>query len=405
MQIYLVGGAVRDALLNNPVHERDWVVVGATPQEMLDLGYRQVGKDFPVFLHPKTHEEYALARTERKTGRGYTQFSCDASPHVTLEEDLLRRDITINAMAQTSDGNIIDPFNGQHDLKNKILRHVSSAFAEDPVRILRIGRFAARYGFDIAPETWLLMRQMVREGEVDALVPERVWHEMSRALGEPQPQRFFEVLRACGALAILLPELNALYGVPNPPRWHPEIDSGVHTMMVLEQAARLSSEPVVRFAALLHDLGKGMTPMSGWPSHHGHEALGVPLVKAIAKRYRIPHEYADLAILVTQYHGHCHDIPKQKPSTVLKLLEHLDVFRRPLRFEQFLLACEADARGRPGFENREYPQSKQLQELYRAAASVSIQPLLDRGFANKALGEALHQARSEALQLLHQRNV
>ncbi len=400
MKIYLVGGAVRDALLNNPIHERDWVVVGANPQEMLDLGYRQVGKDFPVFLHPKTHEEYALARTERKTGRGYTQFSCDASPHVTLEEDLLRRDITINAMAQTDDGNIIDPFNGQQDLKNKILRHVSPAFAEDPVRILRIGRFAARYGFDIAPETWLLMRQMVREGEVDALVPERVWQEMSRALGEPQPQRFFEVLRTCGALAILLPELDALYGVPNPARWHPEIDSGIHTLMVLEQAARLSTEPVVRFAALLHDLGKGMTPMAGWPSHHGHEALGVPLVKAIAKRYRIPHEYADLAVLVTQYHGHCHDMLKQKPSTVLKLLEHLDAFRRPARFEQFLLACEADARGRPGFENREYPQSTQLQELYRAAASVSIQPLLDRGLENKALGDALHQARVTAIKNL-----
>ena len=397
MQIYLVGGAVRDNLLGNPVQEQDWVVVGATPQEMLDLGYRPVGKDFPVFLHPKTHEEYALARIERSTGRGYTQFVCDASPRVTLEEDLLRRDITINAMAQTSDGKIIDPFGGQEDLKNKILRHVSPAFSEDPVRILRVGRFAARYGFEIAPETWHLMRDMVRAGEVNALVPERVWQELVRALGEVQPQRFFEVLRGCGALEILFPEIDVLFGVPNPPKWHPEIDTGIHVMMVLTQAARLSPEPIVRFAALLHDLGKGKTPMAEWPSHHGHEELGIPLVKAMATRYRIPRDFMELALLATQYHGHCHQAFELKPSTVVKLLEHVDAFRRPARFVQLLLACEADSRGRPGSENQPYPQAEYLLRMQSVAAQVSIQPLLDRGLQNGALGDALHQERVNAV--------
>ncbi|MFU8797567.1 MAG: multifunctional CCA addition/repair protein [Gammaproteobacteria bacterium] len=397
MKIYLVGGAVRDNLLGNPVQERDWVVVGSTPQEMLELGYRQVGKDFPVFLHPKTHEEYALARTERSTGRGYAQFSFDVSPSVTLEEDLLRRDITINAMAQTPEGKIIDPYNGQADLHHKIIRHVSAAFAEDPVRILRVGRFSARYAFTLASETRQLMRNMVRAGEIDALVPERVWQELSRALGEPYPEKFFEVLRECGALKILFPEINTLYGIPNPPKWHPEIDTGIHTMMVLTQAVRLSLEPVVRFAALLHDVGKGVTPMSDWPSHHNHEALGVPLVKALILRYRIPREFAELAVMVVQHHGHCHGILAMKPSTIIKLLEQLDAFRRPARFEQFLLACEADSRGRPSFEDHAYPQADYLRTMYHAANKVIVQSLLEKGFQGKALGDALHQARIDAI--------
>jgi tRNA nucleotidyltransferase (CCA-adding enzyme) len=405
MQIYLVGGAVRDNLLGNPVQERDWVVVGATPQEMLALGYRPVGKDFPVFLHPQTHEEYALARIERSTGKGYTKFVCDASPHVTLEEDLLRRDITINAMAQTPDGKIIDPFGGQQDLKNKLLRHVSPAFSEDPVRILRVGRFAARYGFDIAPETWHLMREMVRSGEVNALVPERVWQELVRALGEPQPQRFFEGLRECGALEILFPEIDVLFGVPNPPKWHPEIDTGIHVMMVLTQATRLSPEPIVRFAALLHDLGKGVTPMSQWPSHHGHEELGIPLVKAVAARYRIPRDFVDLALLTSQHHGSCHKAFELKANTIVKLLEHVDAFRRPARFEQLLLACKADCRGRPGSEEQPYPQAPYLLAMQQVAAQVSVQLLLERGLQDKALGEALHQERVNAVKKnIHDKN-
>jgi len=321
-----------------------------------------------------------LARTERKIGPGYSGFTCYAAPDVTLEDDLQRRDITINAMAQDTDGQIIDPYGGQQDLANKILRHVSPAFAEDPVRILRVARFAARYGFKIAEETWILMRSMVRAGEVNALVAERVWQEVQRALGEPQPQRFFETLRTCGALAILFPELDQLYGVPNPPGWHPEIDTGIHTMMVLEQAARLSPEHIVRFAALLHDLGKGITPASAWPKHHGHEETSVPLIQAMAKRYRIPQNYKELAILVARYHTHCHKVEELKPSTLLSTLEHLDAFRRPERFEQFLLVCKADARGRTGFEDAPYPQADYFHHAWEAANGVSVQPLLEQGF-------------------------
>lgn len=397
MEIYLVGGAVRDQLLKRPVHERDWVVVGATPEQMVTLGYKPVGKDFPVFLHPQTHEEYALARTERKTGKGYTQFSFYATPDVTLEEDLLRRDLTINAMAQTPTGEIIDPYGGQQDLNHKLLRHVSCAFAEDPVRILRVARFAARYDFAIAAETQQLMRAMVRAGEVDALVAERVWQELQRALLEPLPQRFFEVLRQCGALRILFPELDALFGVPNPPQWHPEIDSGIHTLMVLAQAVKLSTSAAVRFAALIHDLGKAATPLAKWPSHHGHEQTSLPLIKQLCKRYKIPSEYRELALLVAEFHTHCHRVLELNSTTLLKTLERLDAFRRPQRFNNFLLCCEADARGRATLETCAYPQTDFFKKIHFAAASVTIQPLLAQGLQGKALGNALHRARLQAI--------
>lgn len=400
MDIYLVGGAVRDQLLGEPIAERDWVVVGATPQQLIEQGYRQVGKDFPVFLHPKTQEEYALARTERKIGKGYTQFACYAAPDVTLEQDLLRRDLTINAMAQDSGKHIVDPYGGQEDLKNRILRHVSPAFAEDPVRILRVARFAARYarlGFHIAPETLELMRSMVEAKEVDALVPERVWQELQRGLLEPDPQQFFIVLRECGALAVLFPELDQLYGVPNPPKWHPEIDTGIHIELVLKQAALLSPEGPTRFAAALHDIGKGLTPPAEWPSHHGHEEAGVPLVKQLCKRYRAPRDYQALALLVVRYHGDIHRALELRPSTLLNILDAVDAFRRPVRFQQFLLACEADARGRPGFEHQAYPQRERFLQAYQAAEAVSVEPLLAQGLSGAALGQALHQARLKAI--------
>lgn len=400
MEIYLVGGAVRDTLLGLPVKERDYVVVGATPQEMINKGFRLVGKDFPVFLHPDTHDEYALARTERKTGPGYTGFTCYAAPDVTLKDDLKRRDLTINAIAQTLKGDIIDLYGGQHDLDQKILRHVSPAFAEDPVRILRVARFAARFaplGFRIAPETLVLMQSMVRAGEVDALVTERVWQEFSRALSETAPQAFIRVLRECGALKILFPEIDQLFGMPNPPQWHPEIDSGIHTMMVLEQAARLSEESIVRFAALLHDVGKGMTPATDWPSHPGHEERGVALIKQLCQRYRVPRDYQELAVLVARYHGDIHRASSLKATTLIKLLEKTDAFRRPQRFDYFLLACKADARGRPTHENDDYPQREFLQKIFATANEVNIQSLLDRGLTGAALGNALHQARVAAV--------
>lgn len=397
MKIYLVGGAVRDQLLNRPVHERDWVVVGATSEQMLQQGYRPVGKDFPVFLHPETREEYALARTERKTGKGYTQFAVYAAPEVTLEEDLSRRDLTINAMAQTVDGQLIDPYGGQQDLQKGILRHVSPAFAEDPVRILRIARFAARYDFSIADETRQLMYTMVRAGEVDALVAERVWQETQRALTEPRPWRFFEVLRQCDALRILFPEINRLFGVPNPVKWHPEIDSGIHTLMVLQQAALLSALPQVRFAALMHDLGKAVTPIPKWPSHHGHEANSLPLIKKLCERYKIPADYKELGLLAAEFHTHCHKVFELTAGTLLKTLNRLDAFRRPERFRQFLLVCEADSKGRPGFEHNPYPQSGYFQQAYATANAITAAPLIAAGLQDKALGEALQQQRLTAL--------
>ncbi|MGF1645191.1 MAG: multifunctional CCA addition/repair protein [Thiotrichales bacterium] len=403
MQIYLVGGAVRDQLLGRPVSERDWVVVGATPEQMVALGYRPVGKDFPVFLHPRTHEEYALARTERKTAPGYRGFVVHASPEVTLREDLSRRDLTINALARDENDQIIDFHGGLADLKQRVLRHVSPAFAEDPVRILRAARFAARYaylGFEVAPETIELMRQMVAAGEVDALVSERVWQELQRGLGEPAPAEFFKVLRACGALAVVFPELDRLFGVPQPPQYHPEIDSGLHTLLVLEQAARLSPATTVRFAALLHDLGKGVTPPAEWPSHRGHEAHGVPLVEQLCARLRVPNAYRDLAVLATRYHLHLHRALELTPATLVTLLERTDAFRRGDRFQEFLLACEADSRGRTGLEDRPYPQRAWLERVLEAARGVDVASIARRGLQGEALKFEIHAARVAAVRAL-----
>jgi tRNA nucleotidyltransferase (CCA-adding enzyme) len=400
MQVYLVGGAVRDKLLGLEPKERDWVVVGATPEEMRARGFRQVGKDFPVFLHPETQEEYALARTERKTAPGYKGFEVHAAPDVTLEDDLRRRDLTINAMAEAPDGALVDPFGGHEDLRLGVLRHVSPAFAEDPVRVLRVARFAARYarwGFRVAHSTNALMRRMVQDGEVDALVPERVWAELARALTEERPSRFFEVLRGCGALRRLFPEIDRLFGVPQPEKHHPEVDTGVHVMLVLDQAARLSPEPRVRFAALTHDLGKGETPPEQWPRHIGHERRSVELVERLCERLRAPNDYRELAVVTARNHGLCHRALELRPGTVLELLEHTDALRRPERFEQFLLACEADARGRLGFEDRPCPQSELLRSARDAAAAVRAQPVLDRGLEGPEIARELRRLRLEAV--------
>ncbi|MFK5912955.1 MAG: multifunctional CCA addition/repair protein [Woeseiaceae bacterium] len=400
MEIYLVGGAVRDHLLGIKTKDRDWVVVGATADELLKQNYRQVGKDFPVFLHPETNEEYALARTERKTAAGYSGFSFHADADVTLEDDLTRRDLTINAIAQSSDGELIDPYNGQADIEARILRHVSPAFIEDPVRILRLARFAARFadlGFSIAEETQQLMQNMVQQGEVDALVPERVWQETMRALGEKTPARYFEVLRDCGALKKLFPEIDRLWGVPQPEKHHPEIDTGIHTMMVLTQAAKLSNDKSVRFAALVHDLGKGTTPKSKWPKHIDHESRGVPLVNALCDRYRVPNDYRELAALVAQYHLHYHRAEELKNSTFLKTLNALDAFRRPERFELFLLACEADSRGRTGFEDKDFIQPGIYRKAFAAANKLKAKDLLELGLKGKEIKEALDIKRIQAI--------
>jgi tRNA nucleotidyltransferase (CCA-adding enzyme) len=373
MQVYLVGGAVRDGLLGLGVKERDWVVVGSTREELLRLKYREVGRDFPVFLHPESHEEYALARLERKTAPGYRGFAVEFGPQVTLEEDLARRDLTINAIARAADGTLVDPYGGRRDLDRRLLRHVSAAFVEDPVRILRVARFAARFaplGFKVAPETMELMRAMVERGEVNALVAERVWQETEKALRESAAAEFFRVLRECGALKIVYPEVDALFGVPQPPQWHPEIDTGVHTFMVLDQAARMSSDPRVRFAALVHDLGKGTTPHAEWPSHRGHEERSVALIDALCERLRVPSEYRELSVIVARYHGNVHRAFELRPNTILEILEKTDAFRRPERFSQALLACEADSRGRLGLENIEYPQRTYLQATRDAAAVI-----------------------------------
>ena len=373
MQIYLVGGAVRDEQLGVPHTERDWCVVGATADELAARGYRRVGKDFPVFLHPESGEEYALARTERKTAPGYHGFDFDCSPDVSIEDDLLRRDLTINAMAKDPDGNLIDPYGGIRDIELRLLRHVSDAFAEDPVRILRVAKFAARFkslGFRIAPETMELMRDMVIDGEVDALVPDRVWKETETALRGRSIRTYVEVLRECGALKVLLPEVDRLFGVPQPEKWHPEIDTGEHVLMVLDQAEAMSPDLEVRFAALTHDLGKGNTPRSQLPSHPGHEARGCKLIRNIGERLPVPKASRDLALLVAEYHTHCHRALELRPKTILKVLEKTDAFRRPDRFEQFLVCCEADARGRAGRENRCYPQADFLRGAFAAAAAV-----------------------------------
>lgn len=395
-----MGGAVRDELLGLPVQERDWVVVGATPEDLLAQGFKPVGKDFPVFLHPETHEEYALARTERKIARGYHGFHFHAQPDVSLVDDLGRRDLTINAMARDAQGRLVDPYHGLRDLEKRCLRHVSAAFAEDPVRVLRLARFAARYaplGFQVAPETMTLLRGMVASGEVDALVPERVWAETVRALGAEQPARFIEVLRECGALARLFPELDRLFGVPQPARHHPEIDTGVHTLLCLEQAVRLQADTLVRFAVLVHDLGKGVTPPAEWPRHHGHEALGVELVQSLCQRLRTPREYRDLGVMTARHHTHCHRALELRPKTLVRILQALDAFRKPQRFEQFLLACEADARGRTGLEQRPYPQADWLRTAYRAAAAVEVRPLLAQGLTGPALAEAIRRERVTAV--------
>ncbi|MCU0836638.1 MAG: multifunctional CCA addition/repair protein [Chromatiaceae bacterium] len=375
MKVYLVGGAVRDRLLGRPVKERDYVVVGSTAEELLALGYLPVGKDFPVFLHPDTKEEHALARTERKSAPGYRGFIVHADPRVTLEEDLRRRDLTINALAEDQDGRLIDYYGGRRDLDDRLLRHVSLAFAEDPVRILRTARFAARYadlGFRVADETLDLMRTMVSAGEVDALVPERVWQELAKALSEPRPSRFFEVLRDCGALVRLFPEVDRLFGIPQPAKWHPEIDTGVHTLMVVDMAARLSADPAVVFAALTHDLGKGTTPTEILPSHRGHEERSVGLIDQLCARLKAPARFRELAVITARYHGLIHKVDELRPGTLLDLIEGADGLRRPERFEQMLVACEADYRGRAGYAERDYPQGAQLRRLLAAVREIDV---------------------------------
>jgi len=375
MRVYLVGGAVRDRLLGLPVRERDWVVVGATPEELVRLGYEPVGREFPVFLHPTTHEEYALARQERKVGPGYRGFTTQFAPTVTLEEDLRRRDLTINAMAEDENATLIDPYGGRADLDARLLRHVSEAFVEDPVRILRVARFAARLaplGFRVADDTLLLMRRLADSGELRTLVPERVWQETERALAEARPEVFFATLRACGALAVIYPEIDALFGVPQPPRWHPEIDTGVHVMLALQYAAGNGASGMVRFAVLTHDLGKAQTPKSAWPSHHGHEEFGVPLIEDLCDRLKVPNTHRELAILTARYHTLVHRALELRPETVLTLLENCDALRRPERFGELLLACEADARGRTGREDAPYPQVGYLRRMLTAAAGVTL---------------------------------
>jgi tRNA nucleotidyltransferase (CCA-adding enzyme) len=398
METYVVGGAVRDELLGLPVADRDHVVVGASPEAMLAQGFRPVGKDFPVFLHPQTHEEYALARTERKTGRGYHGFAFHAAPDVTLEQDLARRDLTINAMARAADGTLIDPFNGQADLAARVLRHVGPAFVEDPVRILRLARFAARFAdFSVAPETLALMRQMVADGEVDHLVPERVWQEIARGLMEKKPSRMFEVLRAAGALARLLPEVDRLFGVPQRADFHPEVDTGIHTLMVVDCAARREHALAVRFACLLHDLGKGTTPAELLPRHHGHEARSVELATALCARLKVPNDARDLALLAARWHGDIHRGPELKPATVVSLLEKTDALRRPERFEQLLQACECDFRGRLGQEEAPYPAAESFRQALAAVRGVDAGAIARNCSDPGQIPARVHEARVAAV--------
>ncbi len=397
MKVYKVGGAVRDRLLGLTVKDQDWVVVGSTPEHLAQLGYKPVGKDFPVFLHPDSKEEYALARTERKTAAGYKGFAFNTNKEVTLEEDLQRRDLTINALAEDEHANIVDCFNGQEDLKAGILRHISPAFVEDPLRVLRVARFAARFNFRVADETKLLMKEISSSGELDTLVPERVWTELERALTETHPVRFFEVLKDCDALEKVFPEIDRLFGIPQPELHHPEIDSGVHTMMVLEQSCKLSTDPLIRFAALVHDLGKGTTPKEQWPSHRGHEERSVKLIQKMSDHFRIPGRYRELAVIVARHHLHCHRIKEMRPDTILKKLESMDAFRRPERFEQFLIACEADIRGRKGFEDRAYPQAQYLKSALVAARSVNTAEMDKENLSGKEIAKALRKLRIKAI--------
>ncbi|MGE4378000.1 MAG: multifunctional CCA addition/repair protein [Burkholderiaceae bacterium] len=406
MQIYMVGGAVRDQLLGRPVNDHDWVVVGATPEQMTALGYLPVGRDFPVFLHPQTREEYALARTERKSGRGYRGFVVQASPDVTLEQDLARRDLTINAIAISADpasaGAIIDPYGGVQDLQRRVLRHVSEAFHEDPVRILRVARFAARFtDFSVAPETMQLMREMVAHGEADHLVPERVWQELARGLMEDKPSRMFEVLRECGALRVLLPEVDRLWGVPQPPQHHPEVDTGVHLLLVLDMAARLQAPLTVRFACLTHDLGKGSTPPDILPRHIGHEQRSVQLLKGLSARWRVPNDCRELAEVVAREHGNIHRSGDLGAAALVRLLERCDAIRKPQRFEEILLACECDVRGRLGCEDAPYPQAAQLRAALAAVLSVATSEIAShaqsKGLGGEKIGELIHAARVDAV--------
>ncbi len=403
MDIYLVGGAVRDSLLGRPVAERDWVVVGATPEELQARGFTPVGRDFPVFLHPHTREEHALARLERKTGPGYRGFVTEFAPDVTLEQDLARRDLTINAMAQATDGHLIDPHGGRADLERRVLRHVSPAFVEDPVRILRIARFLARFahlGFSVAAETLELMRQMSASGELDALVPERVWRELERLLGEPTPRAGIELLRECGALRIVLPELDALFGVPQSPKWHPEVDTGEHVLLALQVAAGRAAPVSVRFAVLMHDLGKALTPRSEWPKHIAHEARGVPAIESLCQRLRVPQEHRDLALLASRFHTHVHRGLELRAVTLLEVLESADAFRRPGRFAELLEVCECDARGRLGFADQPYPQRARFEQALEAASATTLQPDEREGLVGAAIGERLRRKRLAAIEAL-----
>jgi len=397
MQAYLVGGAVRDQLLGLTIKDRDWVVVASTIEQMIALGYQPVGKDFPVFLHPQTHEEYALARTERKSAPGYKGFIIHADPDVTLEQDLSRRDLTINAIAQDQDGNLIDPYHGQQDIKDKILRHVSPAFVEDPVRVLRIARFAARFGFSIADETKVLIKQMIAAKELDHLVSERVWQELAKALASPQPSLFFTSLRETGALAIILPEVDQLFGVPQVAKWHPEIDTGIHVMMVIDQAAKLSDDIAVRFAALCHDLGKGTTPADILPHHYAHEERSVELTKTLCRRLRVPKEIESLSLKVAEYHTHVHLLFELKSSTILKVIEAFDSFRRPERFEQFLLAGEADSRGRTGYENKDVPEIAVFKHCLTVAQTINAKTFVEQGLQGPKIAEAMRKERIKVI--------
>jgi tRNA nucleotidyltransferase (CCA-adding enzyme) len=403
MQVYLVGGAVRDRLLGREVKERDWVVVGATPAALERAGFMPVGRDFPVFLHPKTKEEHALARLERKTGPGYRGFSTEFSPDVSLEDDLRRRDLTVNAMAEDSDGNIIDPYGGRSDLEARLLRHVSDAFAEDPVRILRVARFAARYaplGFRVADDTLALMRGMVEAGEAAALVSERVWTETERALGEERPDVFIAVLRACGALAVVYPEIDALFGVPQPEKWHPEIDTGVHQLLALREAVKLGGSVAARFAVLMHDLGKGVTPAGILPSHHGHEDAGVALVEQLCTRLRVPNHLRELGVMTARYHTHVHRAFELRADTVVRTLEGCDAMRRPERFGDFLLACEADKRGRTGLESQPYPQREFFERARAAVGAVALTAEERKGLSGEQIGQELRRRRVAAVESL-----
>jgi tRNA nucleotidyltransferase (CCA-adding enzyme) len=400
MEVYEVGGAVRDSLLGLPVAERDFVVVGATEAEMLRLGYRRVGRDFPVFLHPGTKEQYALARLERKTSRGHTGFAVDTSAGVTLKDDLKRRDLTINAMARDAEGHIIDPFGGRLDLEKRVLRHVSAAFAEDPLRVLRVARFAARFhslGFSVADSTCKLMRAITASGELETLSPERVWQETEKALKSDHPEVFFETLRRCDALGTIFPEINRLFGVPQPARWHPEIDTGRHTLLALEQSAKSSDDPIVRFAVLVHDLGKGTTPEEVWPRHIGHEQRSVDLIETLCQRLRVPKRYLALARSVARFHGLAHRALELKPATLLKLLTGLGALRDAGVLEDFITACAADLRGRTGLENSPYPQGERLRLALTAAASVTAEAVGEGSLEGKAFGEALKTLRAAAI--------